>query len=75
MNPLNKADRELANRSGYIAEMVTGGAIGDIRISGENFGGEMTRGLANFTNRASLSDRVEISSTKVSYPRYCALMW
>jgi hypothetical protein len=53
LNPASSADRKLARRSGYIAEIATSGALQDMRFGGENFGGEMTSWLSSFTNRAS----------------------
>lgn len=53
LNPANKADRELAKRSGYIADIANGSALSDVRFTGENMGGKATSWLAQFTNRAS----------------------
>ena len=53
LNPFNKADRELAIRSGYVADIAIGKALTDLRFTGDAMGGEVTRKLAEFTNRAS----------------------
>lgn len=53
LNPASKSDREIANRSGYIADIARGSALADVRFTGENMGGKATGWLAQFTNRAS----------------------
>jgi hypothetical protein len=53
LKPGKSADRDLANRSGYITDIARGSALADIRFTGENMGGKATAWLAQFTNRAS----------------------
>ena len=53
LNPANAKDRALAKRSGYIADVARGRALGDARFTGESLGGKATTWLAQFTNRAS----------------------
>ena len=53
LNPASSKDRNLAKRSGYIADIARGSALADVRFTGENMGGKATGWLAQFTNRAS----------------------
>ena len=53
LNPASSKDRNLAKRSGYIADIARGSALADVRFTGENMGGKVTGWLAQFTNRAS----------------------
>jgi len=53
LNPTSSADRTLAKRSGYIADIARGRALTETRFAGEAMGGKVTSWLAGFTNRAS----------------------
>lgn len=54
LNPASSADRELANRTGYIAEIATQNSLQDMRMSGgDMLGNRLTSSMASFTNRAS----------------------
>lgn len=53
MNPLNGADRRLAKKQGYIADIARGRALSDTRFAGESMGGRATSWLAQFTVRAN----------------------
>ena len=52
LNPASSADRALAKRHGYIADIARGRAIADTRFAGESMGGKATSWLASFTTRA-----------------------
>jgi len=60
LNPLNVADRELARRMGYTAEILSSSTAADARFAGETISGKasgfldrFSRRSAQFTNRAS----------------------
>lgn len=53
MNPKNKTDRRLANRSGFIAEIASNTSFSGARFAEESSGTKTTRWLASFTNKAS----------------------
>lgn len=65
--PRGKELSELAERTGFVNDMVQGAAIGDTRFTGESMGKGIPRVLANVMNKINGQERATVSVQRAAF--------